>query len=153
MLFRSSQYLEHIKSIVKELNIHKHVHIHGWVDGNEVLSNIQQSDLCCVPHHSNPHTDNTIPHKLYQYMLAKRPILVSSSPPLKRTVQAAKAGLVFEAGNPFDCSNKILTLINDPISCNIYAMNGYNYVFNQGNNWEDTSSKRLINAFSRLLKL
>ena len=68
-----------LKELITELGVKDQVQITGWADSNNVLANIKKADVCCVPHHSNPHTDNTIPHKLFQYMIAKRPILVSSS--------------------------------------------------------------------------
>ena len=147
---RPSQYLEMLKQLVIELKVEDQVQITGWVNSEDVLANIQQADLCCVPHHSNPHTDNTIPHKLYQYMISKRPIMVSSSAPLARTVQQAQCGVIFEAGNPEDCCKAILSLVDNPDTCAELAVNGYQYVVNNGHNWEDESSVRLINAYDRL---
>ena len=145
-----SQYLDMLISLVKELGVEGQVQMTGWVPASAVLANIQQADVCCVPHHSNPHTDNTIPHKLFQYMIAQRPILVSSSTPLARSVRQAKAGLVFEAGDPNDCAEKIMALADDPNSRATFAENGYRYVMEQGHNWEEQSAPCLIEAYDRL---
>ena len=148
---RPNQYLEMLKDLVRLLTVEEYVQITGWVDFEDVLANIYQADLCCVPHHSNPHTDNTIPHKLYQYMIAKRPLLVSSSTPLARTVTQAGAGLIFEAGNPDDCAKQIMALAEDASARKVYANNGYRYVIEQHHNWEEESAPRLINAYDGLL--
>lgn len=145
-----SPYLLMLKKMIKELGVSNQVQITGWVNSDEVLDNIKQADVCCVPHHSNPHTDTTIPHKLYQYMIAKRPVLVSSSIPLARTVKQAQAGLIFNAGDPIDCANKILAMANDKEACLRYAENGYKYVMNKGHNWEEESEPSLIDAYDRL---
>jgi len=136
--------------LVKELGVEEQVQMTGWVPANEVLANIQQADVCCVPHHSNPHTDNTIPHKLFQYMIARRPILVSSSAPLARSVRQAQAGLIFVAGDPNDCAEKIKALADDHNSRATFAENGYRYVMEQSHNWEEESALRLIEAYDQL---
>ena len=148
---RPSQYLDMLKILISDLGIANHVQINGWVETEDVLANIQQADVCCVPHHSNSHTDTTIPHKLFQYMIAKRPILVSSSTPLARSVKQANAGMIFIAGDPQDCSKKIMAMADDPASLNKFAENGYRYVVEDGNNWEEKSAYQLIQAYDRLL--
>lgn len=145
------RFLDRLKELIYLLNVEDCVRITGWVNFDDVLANIQQADLCCVPHHSNPHTDTTIPHKLYQYMIAKRPLLVSSSAPLARTVNRAGAGLVFNAGDHNDCAKKILELADNPLACSSYAENGYRYVLEKRHNWEEESAPRLINAYDALL--
>lgn len=146
-----SQYLEMLKELIVELGVEKQVQMTGWVSAENVLANIRQADVCCVPHHANAHTDSTIPHKLYQYMIAKRPVLVSSSAPLARTVTQAGAGMVFQAGDAVDCAQKIMALAADPQSCVQFADNGYKYVIEDGHSWEEESAPRLIHAYDRLL--
>jgi glycosyltransferase involved in cell wall biosynthesis len=145
-----SQYLETLRQLITELGVERQVQITGWVSARDVLANIQAADVCCVPHHSNSHTDNTIPHKLFQYMIARRPVLVSSSTPLARTVRQAQAGLVFAAGDACDCALKILALVEDTNGCSKFADNGYRYVMEQGHNWEEESAPRLIESYDRL---
>jgi len=150
---KSSQYLGYLKELIHELQVEDYVQITGWVPTEDVHANIQQADICCVPHHSNPHTDSTIPHKLFQYMIARKPVLVSSSRPLARTVDQAQAGLVFEAGNPADCAEKIISLGSDSDKRAEFADNGICYVMQEGHNWEDESAPILIEAFDRLVGL
>lgn len=146
-----SQYLDMLSMLISELDVENLVQITQWVSASDVLANIQQADVCTVPHHSNPHTDTTIPHKLFQYMVAKRPVLVSSSKPLARTVMQARAGMIFEAGDYDDCAEKISILAQNPDKCREYARNGYDYVTSKGHNWEEMSAPKLIYAYDCLL--
>ena len=116
-----------------------------------VLSYINDSDLCCIPHESNYHTDTTLPWKMTQYMISKKPILVSSSAPLKRILKDSLAGEVFRAGDYRDCGEKILKLKNSRKLLN-YAQNGYDYIFKKKNNWEDKSELGLLKAYDSLFK-
>ena len=147
---RRSQYLEILENLIRTNKVEDVVNLISWVDSDKVLSLIKKAHVCCVPHHSNPHTDNTIPHKLFQYMISERAVLVSSSAPLARTVRAAKAGLIFKAGDPFDCAAKIMKLIEKKDALKVFGKNGYDYVINKGHNWEEVSEKALINAYKEL---
>ena len=86
-------------------------------------------------------------------MISRRPVLVSSSKPLARTVSQANSGLVFKAGDAKDCSEKIAKLVKEPDTCQELAQNGYDYVTVKGHNWEDESAPALIEAYDRLLGL
>lgn len=89
------------------------VEIIKWQPFNKVPSYIKASDICLVPHQKNSHTDTTIPHKLFQYMLMKKPVIVSNCRPLKRIVEETGCGLVFQSGNPQDLAKSINTLYKD----------------------------------------
>ena len=147
---RKGTYLDMLEELIERLDVGSHVRITGWVPSESVLAYIRQASVGAVPHHSNPHTDNTIPHKLYQYMIAATPVLVSTSPPLARTVLAARAGKIFRAGNELDCAEKIRDMYDNPASLEEYARHGQMYVVQSGHNWEEESAPTLIAAYDRL---
>jgi glycosyltransferase involved in cell wall biosynthesis len=70
-----------------------------WVPYEKVNSYIAASQACLVPHNSFEHTQTTVPHKLFQYMIMSKPVVVSSCAPLKRIVEETQAGLVFRAND------------------------------------------------------
>lgn len=145
-------YLSVIQDRTTDLEINDVVNIAGWVPFDHVFSYIKMASLCAVPHHSNPHTDNTIPHKLYQYMIASKPVIVSTSRPLARVVKQAKAGEVFEAGNPLDLAHKIRMMYKLGERILEYGSNGYKYVIEDGHNWENESAPILIDTYRNLFQ-
>lgn len=147
-----SQYLDMLNELVVSLDVSDRVKIKGWVPADEVLAHIRQADVGAVPHHSNPHTDNTIPHKLYQYMIAGIPVLVSTSPPLARTIRQAYAGKIFRAGDYMDCAEKIREMYEDREGMGGYALNGFQYVMERGHNWEEGSAPSLVQVYDELLE-
>ena len=84
----------------------------GQVPFEQVISYIQASDVCLVPHNDTAHTNHTIPHKLFQYMMLQKPVIVSDCPPLKRVVKECNCGLVFKRDDYLDLKNKILSFYN-----------------------------------------
>ncbi|WP_435317062.1 glycosyltransferase family 4 protein [Haloarchaeobius sp. TZWSO28] len=85
----------------------------GWVDFERVPNYMAASDVCLVPHADTPHTNTTVPHKLFQYMAMGKPVLVSDVPPLKRIVGGTGSGLVAEAGNPEAMAGALRRLASD----------------------------------------
>jgi glycosyltransferase involved in cell wall biosynthesis len=122
--------------LIKDFKLEKCVTFVDWIPFTEVHKYMNGANLCIIPHESNDHTDNTIPHKLFQYMCCGRPILVSDCAPLRRIVNEAHCGLVFKAGNSQDFAKVVDRMANDVKKMKEYSKNGYQYVHNQGNSWE-----------------
>lgn len=149
----NNPYCKYLENMVKTHKLKPIVKIHSWIPAKDVATVIRNSTICIVPHHSNDHTNTTIPHKLYQYMVLSKPVIVSTSVPLMRVVNISGAGLVFSAGDPFDLAKKIKFMYDiEPERRQNYGLNGYNYVISKGNNWEDCSEPSLINAYNSLVK-
>lgn len=130
--------MDRLEARVEELKLTKQVCFLGHQPFAKFFSFMSLADANVIPHKSNPHTDNTIPHKLFQSMMVGKPVLVSSSAPLKRVVQDTNAGLVFEAGNFKDCSEKILALYRNPELGRQLGENGVMATVHGDLNWEVT---------------
>ncbi len=103
-------YTRQLRELARSFNVQKSVEILPWQPLEKVPSYMKVSDVGLIPHYRSPHTDSTIPHKLFQYMLMGKPVIVSDCLPLKRIVHEAKCGLVFEAGNAADLARQIKEL-------------------------------------------
>jgi len=141
----------YFQSLIKENKLENKVELVGWQPFDKVFTYQKLADICIVPHNSNEHTDNTIPHKLYQYMMVGKPIIVSSCPPLARIVKEANSGLVFEAGNPKDFADKVMKIYEDKSLQKILGQNGHIYTFEKGHTWQE-ESKKLIKFYEELFK-
>lgn len=127
-----------LNSIILKHDLQDQVFIYGYQPFTKFLSYMSMADVNIIPHHSNQHTDNTIPHKIYQGMQVGKPLIVSSSAPIKRIVEETNAGLVFEAGNPIDLAEKIRILYANSELRNELATNGIHATQNNLYNWEST---------------
>ena len=140
---------EYFKTLIRENNLENKVEIVGWQPFDKVFTYQKLADICIVPHNSNEHTDNTIPHKLYQYMMVGKPIIVSSCPPLARVTKEANSGLVFEAGNSVDFAHKVSEIYENPAQMKSFSKNGLKYTFDDGHSWQN-ESKKLIKLYENI---
>jgi len=134
--------------IREQLQIQNNIDIIGWEGFERVPSYIKASDICLVPHKKNYHTDTTIPHKLFQYMFNKKPVVVSDCNPLKRIVEETSCGLVFKSGDPKDLAFKIIELHKDKKRRITSSQKGYDSVINNYN-W-NLESKKLVALYKSL---
>ena len=108
---------EQIKNIIaeaKSFEMEKYVSVVGWQPFERVNSYVMASNVCLVPHNNFEHTQTTVPHKLFQYMICKKPVLVSDCKPLKRIVEETNAGSVFRANDSKDLAAKLIKMHESP---------------------------------------
>lgn len=139
-----------LRSLIETYQVSNHVEIVGYRPFKEVAAIMQVSKINIIPHKADAHTNNTIPHKLFQIMLSKSLLLVSSCKPLKRIAEKYDAGVVFEAENSDDFSAKILEIHENYDKYSYKTENAFDAVYNQGENWETESLKlnEMYNSFS-----
>ncbi|NVJ45742.1 MAG: glycosyltransferase family 4 protein [Cytophagia bacterium] len=130
-----------LSKLIKENQVENQVKINGYQPFEKFYSYMALADVNLIPHNRNGHTDNTIPHKLYQGMLVGKPVLVSDAPPLKRVVKELNSGLVFEAGNDKDCAEKVRMLYSNSELFDTLGKNGFNNTTSNGFNWESEGQK------------
>lgn len=133
-----------LERLVRQLGIAHAVRFEGRQPFARVHSYIQASDVCLVPHVANPHTNATMPHKLFQYMYMKRPVIVSTAIPLARVVRETGAGLIFESGDPASFAHCVLRL-QDRVLRNELGENGYDAVIKRYN-WR-YDARRLVELY------
>jgi glycosyltransferase involved in cell wall biosynthesis len=82
-------------------------------------------------------------------MMAGKPLLVSSSAPLKRLVELHQSGLVFEAGNERDFAEKAKQLYTQPELQQKLGRAGLQATVQGELNWEHNQAD-LINLYQSL---
>lgn len=143
-------YGELLERIACENGVSDRVEFVPWVSTGKVRSYLEATNIGLIPHNSNPHTETTVPHKLFQYMLFGKPVVVSSCQTLKRIVEETAAGLVFKAGEPDDLAEKILSLHNSPELCRSLGQNGKAAAISGKYSW-NYQDKLLVNLYKDLL--
>jgi glycosyltransferase involved in cell wall biosynthesis len=106
--------LKQIQPIIDRNDIGRNVEVKGWQPFAKVNSYVMASDVCLVPHNDFEHTHTTVPHKLFQYMICCKPVLVSSCRPLARIVNETKSGVVFVVNDSRNLADKLIWMKNNP---------------------------------------
>ncbi len=103
-----------LERLIRRVGAERWIEVIGWQPFDKVNSYIAVSAACLVPHNACEHTHTTVPHKLFQAMIAGKPVVVSDVRPLKRIVEETQSGLVFEAGNAESLARVLVRLSRDP---------------------------------------
>jgi glycosyltransferase involved in cell wall biosynthesis len=137
-----------LKKLAKELNVEEQVNFVGWQNEITFPDYIKNSAICLSPLHRNLHHDTTHANKIFQYMSLGKPLLVSNATAQKNIVEKVNSGLVHEAKNVKDFTNKVLKLYRDELLRKELGQNGEAFVRNEFT-WDKTS-KELINLYNNL---
>lgn len=106
----SGSYCDPLKKKVSETGINEFVRFYGRKSQKEVYELLAMADFAIIPHLKSPHTDNTIPHKLFHYMNAGLPVISSNCVPLARIINETGCGVTYPYDDPESLS-KILSRI------------------------------------------
>lgn len=91
--------LGELETLAEGLDLGERVRFTGRLPYDQAMEEVRAATIALVPHLRSPHTDATVPHKLFQYMSLGKPVIVSDCVPLKRIVTESSAGEVFHAGD------------------------------------------------------
>ena len=137
-----------LKNLCKELGVEGYVTFTGWVTFNKATEYMQVSDLGIIPYHSTPQTNATIPHKIFQYMYFRKPVLATDVKPLKRIVEETRSGLVFRASDHTQLADKIIKIMENPKLMKEMGERGRKAVENKYN-WNVEGTK-LLELYSEI---
>jgi glycosyltransferase involved in cell wall biosynthesis len=144
----SGSFLKDLKLLSSELQLDDIVRFMGWQPQEKVFEFINMADSAIIPHIKCSHSDSTIPHKLFHYMYAGLPILVSDCDPLKRIINETSGGYVYTFDDTDTLAGKIEFLLNTESS--LKRTDGKEWVIRKYN-W-DVDKERLINIYDGLEK-
>ena len=147
-LVGSGSYLGDIKRLIDELGVCDNVTVHGFKHYTQICDLYESANVAMIPHIKSGHTDNTIPHKIFQYLYAGIPMIVSNCDPLVRIVKETKGGVSYQYDSPEELSVVIARFYNNPESLKDYIKYGRQAVIDKYN-WKVDGAK-LVEMYSRL---
>ena len=139
------------KALCRRLGVENAVEFAGWTNFDQVPSYIYISRICVIPHVKSGHTDTTVPHKLFQYMLFEKPVIATDCLPLKRIIQECACGIIVKSGDHASFAEAILSLYSSPRLLEKMGHNGKIAVMSKYN-WEK-NEQTLLKIYERALAL
>lgn len=142
--------MQGLQKLTKDLGVENFVSFEGWQPSSLGASYLKGSDMALIPHLKTGHTDNTIPHKLFQYMLLEIPVVASNCNPLQRIVEKEKCGIIFKSNNHESLAKEILKVFHNTMELKAMGKRGKEAV-QSTYNWDETA-KNLIDLYERVEK-
>ena len=102
-----------LQALAYNLGVSDNVRIYGRLPYARVRVLIAGADVGMIPHYATNAWNSTIPNKLFDYMLAGLPVIVSDTRPTARIVRVEGCGEVFLDRNVEDLTRCLLAL-GDP---------------------------------------
>jgi len=136
------EYETYLKKLCRDLKVERNVEFTGWVDFSLVPSYIAASNVCLIPHRPSGHTNTTIPHKLFQYMAMRKPVIVTDCKPLKTIVEECNCGIVVPPDDFNAMAEAIIKLYKDEDYARLLGENGRRMV-EEKYNWKNEARKLL----------
>lgn len=147
-LVGDGSYLPDIRKLIGELKVQDNVTVHGFKHYTQICDLYESANVAMIPHIKSGHTDNTIPHKIFQYMYAEIPMIVSNCDPLVRIVNETKSGITYQYDKPEELAGILANLHTHPDLLNDYIGQGRQAVIDKYN-WQVDGAK-LVEMYSRL---
>lgn len=132
-LVGDGRYLKNIREKITQEKVSDMVVIHGFRKFTEITDVYEAANLAVIPHIKSGHTDNTIPHKIFQYLFAEIPIVSSNCDPLERIINETHSGICYRYDKPEELAEIIENLYNNPDKLNDYIHEGRKTVLEKYN--------------------
>ncbi len=146
LIVGAGRHMEWLQQLVAELKLKKNVRFLGSKRFRDAMEIVAASDLCLVPHRNCISTQNTLPHKISQYMALRKPVVSTNLAPIKRLFHSAF--FPWEPRTP----QKLVELINsareNSSQAQEIAQRAYNLV-SEKYRWEE-EGKRLAIIYESL---
>lgn len=115
------KYVEELIQLAEHMNISERFHVHPYVSSDQVTSFIRTADIGIHGLVHYPNAEVAMPNKMFEYLQAGLPMVVSDVASMKEFVKKHHIGDVFLAGDPVSCSDAIKRVLNarDEFSNNI----------------------------------
>lgn len=108
-----------------------------WIHISELNNYMQISDIMVSPLLKNAQHESGIANKIYQYLYAAKPLLVSNCVPQQNLVEENECGLVY--ANKEECLDQIKQLVKQPELRTKMGENGRNALYEKYNTENYTS--------------
>jgi len=139
--------LNNIRNLVQKNNLNSKIIFTGFLPQNDIPKYIALSDLCISPFDINSVTDKIIPTKILEYLACGKPVLSTPLQGTKELLPNENYGIFYANSENF--IERIVTLLNDQKSLELFGNLGYEYV-QKNHNW-DVLSDKLLNLFQILI--
>ncbi len=136
------------KRIEKQRYASPKVIFYGWQSMKEIYRLLLKSNVALLPHLRNKNSDYGIPNKLFQYMLAAKPVIANNCPAIERIFQKCNCGIVYKDGDCDELSEKMKFVYENYDEVKMKGLRGQ-YAVKKKFNWS-IEEKELLKLYQEL---
>lgn len=139
-----------LKSQLEKRNGWEKVEFKGWLNRKDVLDLLANVRIGVITRHPIERHLSAFPTKLFEYMAAGLPVVVSDLPTIRPIVEACKCGILIDPERPEEIAAGINQLLENPEEAEAMGQRGLAAVQNEYN-W-GTESKKLFEVYQNIEK-
>ncbi|MBN1383304.1 MAG: glycosyltransferase family 4 protein [Elusimicrobia bacterium] len=124
LLIGDGQTMPESKALCSQLAL-RNISLLPLVKEGELPEYIIKANVCLGVFGDTPKTKRVIPHKVYQILAMKKPLITGDSPAIREVIVDKKHAILCETANPHALAEAILLLKNDIFLSRQIAENGY----------------------------
>jgi len=132
-------YLKILENMAFKFNVQENIKFLGWIDHLAVYDYIEKSDIGIIPHYVTNHTNTTIPNKIFDYMIKKKPVIATQSEALKNIILECNCGIIYNDKSEENLKDVINKMFNSELRMKL-GNNGYKAILEKYN-WEIEEKK------------
>lgn len=133
---------------VRDLSLQEYVIVHGWLEHNEAKRIMDSANVGALTYRFCSHWNNTIPNKIFDYMVKGLPVIATNIIPISRILRSENCGLTSDDKDINSIYTQLIKL-KDPQLRQLLGINGNKAVLDKYN-WS-IDSENLEKALTRLL--
>jgi glycosyltransferase involved in cell wall biosynthesis len=136
VIIGDGEFENHYKNLAMEMGINDQVIFAGKINQDEILSYTKTADVgLSIIENISLSYYYALPNKLFEYIMAEIPVVVSNLPQMKEVVEKHEVGMVVDLDNPDELVKAIKQLIADEDLCKKFKENCR--TASQELNWEN----------------
>ncbi len=150
LMMAGTFYPTDLKERVEKLPGWQKVVFKGWLNRKDVLDLLANVRIGVITRHPIERHLSDFPTKLFEYMAAGLPVVVSDLPTIRPIVETCNCGILIDPQDPEAIAASINTLLNNPQAAEAMGQRGLNAITQQYN-WS-TESAKLLEVYSHLMQ-
>jgi glycosyltransferase involved in cell wall biosynthesis len=137
-----------IKKLLEKYAIQNNVNLTGSIKHEDIYHILASSHIGVAILHPEPNYTESLPTKLFEYMVAGLPVIASNFPLWKEIIEGNKCGICVDPLRPKEIAGAVEYLVEHPMEANNMGENGRKAVL-ANYNWEQEGAK-LLDLYQRL---
>ncbi len=142
LMLAGTFYPTDLKAAVEKMEGWKKVYFKGWLNRKDVLDLLTNVRIGVITRHPIKRHLSAFPTKLFEYMAAGLPVVVSDLPTIRPIVDESQCGILINPEDPKAIADGLNALLADPQGAEEMGRRGLDAVKNRYN-W-DTESEKLL---------